>query len=144
MTARVKAMPGSATQDRNRQPGGMFDDGGSGGDDPPMNVRVAQLESDVGHIKQGVAEIKADLRELRRDLSDDFRGARTEIKEQRDAVISHGHGVNAEFKAVREESRAAANALRGEMKADFRVLFGAIISTTIALAGLMAKGFGWF
>jgi hypothetical protein len=27
---------------------------------------------------------------------------------------------------------------------DFRVLFGAIIFVSLSLAGLMAKGFGWF
>lgn len=33
--------------------------------------------------------------------------------------------------------------LRRDMRSDFRLLFGAIITTTIGLAGLMAKGFGW-
>lgn len=27
---------------------------------------------------------------------------------------------------------------------DFRILFGALITVTIGLAGLMAKGFGWY
>jgi hypothetical protein len=33
--------------------------------------------------------------------------------------------------------------LRDQARTDFRILFGATITTTLALAGLMAKGFGW-
>jgi hypothetical protein len=33
--------------------------------------------------------------------------------------------------------------LRGHQERDFRVLFGALIVATVALAGLMAKGFHW-
>ena len=34
--------------------------------------------------------------------------------------------------------------LRGHQERDFRVLFGALIFVALSLAGLMAKGFGWF
>lgn len=34
--------------------------------------------------------------------------------------------------------------LRDNARADFRLLFGAIIATAIGLAGMMAKGFQWF
>jgi hypothetical protein len=30
------------------------------------------------------------------------------------------------------------------IKADIRILLGMIIAATLGLAGLMAKGFGWF
>ena len=30
-----------------------------------------------------------------------------------------------------------------ETRSDFRVLFGALITTALGLAGMMAKGFGW-
>ena len=33
--------------------------------------------------------------------------------------------------------------LRKDAKDDFRLLFGVIIATTLALAGLLAKGFHW-
>ena len=33
--------------------------------------------------------------------------------------------------------------IRADMRSDFRLLFGATIVTTLGLAGLMAKGFGW-
>ncbi len=33
--------------------------------------------------------------------------------------------------------------MRKDMREDFRILFGIIAFTTLGLAGLMAKGFGW-
>lgn len=39
--------------------------GGSDGTSDEMEVRVAKLESDVGHIQKDIAEIKSDVRELR-------------------------------------------------------------------------------
>ncbi|MBF8720213.1 hypothetical protein IRZ56_01160 [Pseudomonas guariconensis] len=32
---------------------------------------------------------------------------------------------------------------RKETRSDFRILFGALITATLGLAALMAKGFGW-
>ncbi|MBF8746868.1 hypothetical protein IRZ74_14660 [Pseudomonas monteilii] len=32
---------------------------------------------------------------------------------------------------------------RKETRSDFRILFGALITTALGLAALMAKGFGW-
>ena len=34
--------------------------------------------------------------------------------------------------------------IKRDGRSDFRLLFGAIISTAVALAGLMAKGFHWY
>ncbi|MES2324818.1 MAG: hypothetical protein V4633_21375 [Pseudomonadota bacterium] len=33
--------------------------------------------------------------------------------------------------------------LREDFSSDFRILFGAIISVSLGLAAMMAKGFGW-
>jgi len=33
--------------------------------------------------------------------------------------------------------------LRTDLKSDFRILFGSLITVALGLAGLMAKGFGW-
>ena len=33
--------------------------------------------------------------------------------------------------------------IRGDHDRDFRILFGALIISTLGLAGVMAKGFGW-
>lgn len=34
--------------------------------------------------------------------------------------------------------------MRSDARSDFRLLFGAIIAVALGLAGIMAKGFGWF
>jgi hypothetical protein len=91
-----------------------LESGDGGGNDGRMEARIAQLESDVKHIAAGVNDLKA------------------EGRAHRDGLTSFAKDVNGEFKAV-----------RGEMKADVRLLFGAIITTTLGLAALMAKGFGW-
>jgi hypothetical protein len=41
------------------------------------------------------------------------------------------------------ELKEVIRAIRQTMSTDFRILFGTIISVTLGLAGLMAKGFGW-
>ena len=47
----------------------------------------------------------------------------------------------AELKADVRELRKDITGIR---TTDFRILFGAIISVALGLAGLMAKGFHWF
>ena len=48
--------------------------------------------------------------------------------------------IKRDIKELKDDVRA----LRKELSTDFRLLFGALISTTLGLAALMAKGFGWF
>ena len=40
---------------------------------------------------------------------------------------------------IKQELRS----MRKDMSTDFRILFGAIMTLAVGLAGLMAKGFGW-
>ena len=42
------------------------------------------------------------------------------------------------------ELRTGVEKLRVSQEREFRVLFGAVIFVALSLAGLMAKGFGWF
>ncbi|EGQ7792746.1 hypothetical protein I6Y99_003343 [Vibrio parahaemolyticus] len=64
-----------------------------------------------------VAKLESSVEYIQRDIADikgDIKGIRTELKEQRE--LHHK---------------------------DFRVMFGALITVALGLAGLMAKGFGW-
>ena len=79
-----------------------------------LEARVAKLEAHVEHIQNDITEIKAEQRAFRKEVSQEFKS------------------INQEFRKVRTE-----------MKTDFRLVFGALIGTTLSLAGLMAKGFGW-
>ena len=61
--------------------------------------------------------------------------------EARVAVLEE---IAATTKAGMSELREDVRALRNAQERDFRILFGALITTTLGLAALMAKGFHWF
>ncbi|MEX9845425.1 hypothetical protein AB7W67_07835 [Providencia rettgeri] len=42
-----------------------------------------------------------------------------------------------------QEIKSDLKDIKKDAKSDFRMLFGVIITTTLGLAALMAKGFGW-
>ena len=86
---------------------------------------LGKLESDVEYIKRDVADLKFAVIKLADATGAEFKAARAESLALREAM-------HAEFKAV-----------RGEMKTDFRLVFGALIVVAIGLASLIARSFGW-
>ena len=82
-----------------------------------MEERLSRLEVDMSGVKADVAVLKVDVAVLKVDVA---------VLKSDVAVLKHD---------VHE--------LRGHQERDFRVLFGALIVATVALAGLMAKGFNW-
>ncbi|ECM3181141.1 hypothetical protein QB94_12990 [Salmonella enterica subsp. enterica serovar Newport] len=50
-----------------------------------------------------------------------------------------GH-INSTLQEMKDDIRE----IRRDLRSDFRIIFGALISVAIGLAGLMAKGFHWF
>ncbi|ALM87358.1 hypothetical protein ASB57_28830 [Bordetella sp. N] len=52
--------------------------------------------------------------------------------------------LKTDVRELRKETKAEIGALRTEVRTDFRVMFGALITVALGLAGLMAKGFGWY
>lgn len=61
-----------------------------------------------------------------------------------EASVSH---IESDIKEIRTDMRGIRSELIGireNREKDFRVLFGAIIAVALGLAGMMAKGFGWF
>ena len=54
-----------------------------------------------------------------------------------EATVDH---IQRDVGDIRTEVRT----LRENARSDFRILFGAIIASTLGLAGLIAKGFQWF
>ncbi|MDE1316316.1 hypothetical protein MEG05_20480 [Vibrio aestuarianus] len=103
-------------------------DGGGNG----LEARVAKLESDVEHIKRDISDIKGRQLAFMDRTEDNFKEMRQEFKSVRSETEDNFKEMRQEFKSV-----------RSEMKSDFRMLFGALITVTLGLAGLMAKGFGW-
>ncbi len=51
--------------------------------------------------------------------------------------------VLTEIKADIREIRTEIRDIRQDQKSNFRIIFGALISVAIGLAGLMAHGFKW-
>lgn len=111
---------------------------GSGERDYPsgMEPRVRVLEEIAVGTKSTLAEIKAEQRADRADTAASFAAVRTEM--------------SAGFAAVRAEMTAGFAAMRAEIinmeqrrERDFRITFGAIITTTLGLAFLIARSAHW-
>ena len=60
-----------------------------------------------------------------------------------DFVVDAIKEMSSEMKDLRKDLRAELNGLRVDMRSDFRILFGAIITLGIGEAGLLARAFGW-
>lgn len=67
--------------------------------------------------------------------SDYYRGMEARIAKLEAAVGF----IQRDIHELKEDVRS----IRRDISTDFRILFGTIISVTLGLAGLMAKGFGW-
>ena len=90
-----------------------------------MEARIAQIESDVGHLRADVADIKIDLRSLSDKV--DLLDAKLSEKTEKLAV-----GL-VEMKASLESSIASAKIW----------LLLILIGYGTAILGAMARGFGW-
>lgn len=90
-----------------------------------MEARIAQIESDVVHLRADVADIKIDLRSLRDKV--DLLDAKLSEKTEKLAV-----GL-VEMKASLESSIASAKIW----------LLLILIGYGTAILGAMARGFGW-
>lgn len=51
--------------------------------------------------------------------------------------------IQQDIKDLKEDVRSLRNDIAGIRTTDFRIIFGAIITVALGLAGLMAKGFHW-
>lgn len=60
-----------------------------------------------------------------------------------ESAIEHVHTDLRDIKQDVRDLRGEMNGMRGDARVDFRLLFGALITIAIGLAGLMARGFGW-
>jgi hypothetical protein len=83
-----------------------------------MEEGFRKAEERLAKVESDVAGVKVDVAVLTTDVS--------HIK----GNVSH--------------LRQDVSELREHQERDFRALFGALIFVALSLAGLMAKGFGWF
>lgn len=87
----MQAIEQAGVQDDNpeRKPPG----GGNG--EPPLEARIAKLESTTEFIQRDMTEIKTDIREIKRDMRTDFRlvfGALITVALGLTAVMAKGFG----------------------------------------------------
>ncbi len=111
----------------------------SSGEPPDMTLeaRVAKLEASVLHIESDIKDIRSDLRDIRSELSCFRKETRSEFSCFRKETVS-------EFSCLRKDMVDGFNRQSRDREFDFRLLFGALIAVALGLAGMMAKGFGWF
>jgi len=67
--------------------------------------------------------------------------ARVAVLEQ---IAKDTKDVLVELKLDMREMRQEMREMRQDQRNDFRILFGAIITAVVGLAGVMAHGFHWF
>ena len=82
-----------------------------------VGMRRSDASTSDASMDGRVARIESDISYIKRDIQD----IKGDVKEVRD-----------EIKDVRKD-----------MRADFRITFGALIAVALGLAGIMARGFGW-
>jgi hypothetical protein len=102
----------------------------AGGDershDRAVEARVAVLEAIAAVIKQGMVELRQDVRGTNRRV---------------EAVQA---ALERDFRAIQAAQERDLRAMQAAQERDFRLLFGAVMTVAIGLAGLMDHGFRWF
>ena len=97
--------------------------------EPPMEARMARVESDVAHLRSDVADIKLDVRSLR-DKTD---AMHTKLSEKIDGVEQRFEAkMDARFQRL-EESIATTRVWA----------LGLYVTLAGATFATMARGFGW-
>jgi len=90
--------------------------GVDGHGDHGMEARVAKLEATTAHIQSDVNDLKTEVRGLRADLKSEVTSLRADLKNE-------------------------VTNLRSEFRADFRMLFGAVLTVVIGMVGMLVKIF---
>jgi gas vesicle protein len=123
-----------------------------------LEVSTEYLRHDLGNLRLEVRQLGSDLRDEIKEVRNELRGAiqdlRTEVKKDIQDLRTELKGdmqeLRTELKGDMQELRTE---LRGDMKdlrtdireirSDFKLLLGALVTVALGLSGLMAKGFHW-
>jgi len=108
---------------------GNVEGSGAGAYAMSMEARVAILETLAAQIVGTLADIRKDMHEFRSETHSGLAGLRSEIR--------------SEIGGLRSEVRFDIGDLRRIHDRDFRITFGAIVTTTVGLAALMAHVAHW-
>ena len=116
-----------------------------------MEARVAILETLAAQIVGTLADIRKDMHEFRSEMRSGLAGLRSEVSseigglrpEMRSEISGLRSEVHSEISGLRSEVRSDIGDLRRIHDRDFRITFGAIVTTTVGLAALMAHVAHW-
>ena len=98
-----------------------------------LDTRVTRLEVITESFSARFDEQKAEFRELRAEMNARFDKVDDRFERFEAKVDAKFDRVDAKFEQVGIKARS-----------DFHLLFGSLIASALGLAGMMAKGFGWF
>jgi len=98
-----------------------------------LDTRVTRLEVITESFSARFDEQKVEFREFRAEMNARFDKVDDRFEKFGAKVDAKFDRVDAKFEQVGIKARS-----------DFHLLFGSLIASTLCLAGMMAKGFGWF
>ena len=116
-----------------------------------LDTRVTRLEVITESLPARFDEQKVEFREFRAEMNARF----DKVDDRFEKVDDRFERLEAKFddRFERLEAKVDAKFDRVDAKfeqvgikarSDFHLLFGSLIASTLGLAGMMAKGFGWF
>lgn len=113
-----------------------------------LKISFQKMDVSQQEMKQSQQEMKLDIRALQQGqlgLVKDISGLakRQELEELRAETHEEFRLVRCEMRSLRTELKAEIGILRNDARADFRLLFGALITLAIGMTGLLAKAFHW-
>jgi predicted nuclease with TOPRIM domain len=102
-----------------------------------MNARFDKVDDRFEKIEDRIDKFEAKVddrfEKFEAKIDDRFEKFEAKIDSKFDRVDAKFDRVDARFEEVGIKARS-----------DFHLLFGSLIASTLGLAGMMAKGFGWF
>ncbi|WP_230390298.1 hypothetical protein [Pseudomonas guariconensis] len=97
---------------------------------------MSELQDNVRYLKK---EFEAQPAPNHVKLRDGGGGGGSDLEARIAKLETHVEYIRRDLDVIVDDLREH----RKETRSDFRILFGALITATLGLAALMAKGFGW-
>ncbi|MNJ59909.1 hypothetical protein D3C77_556160 [compost metagenome] len=104
-----------------------------------MSETISSLESSWNEAQRAEAQARHDRNRKESDTGGGNPPGGGDVEARVAKLETHVEYIRRDLDVIVEDLREH----RKETRSDFRILFGALITTALGLAALMAKGFGW-
>jgi uncharacterized coiled-coil protein SlyX len=104
--------------------------------EPPMEARIARLESDVAHLRSDVAEIKVDQRSMRDKMDSMSSSLSGKMDSMNSYLVGKMDSMNSDLLEKITDLKDSIAAAKVWALILYFALAGAMLAT-------MARGFGW-